>query len=91
MIREVEQVTVSIAGDSYTVISDEGRLLLNEAAGDVDALIKQIASRSLGADARRVAVFAALKLAHELRRAQQALDSHQQHALSLVSTISDEL
>ena len=91
MMREAEQITVSIAGDTYTLISDEGITLVEEAAREVDALIKQIAGRTRSADMRRVAVFTALKMAHELKRLQQAHSIDQQKALTLVKAINDEL
>ena len=91
MMREAEQITVSIAGDTYTLVSDEGITLVEEAAREVDALMKQIAGRTRSADMRRVAVFAALKMAHELKRLQQANSIDQQQALTLVKAINDEL
>lgn len=91
MMREAEQITVSIAGDAYTLVSDEGIALVEEAAQDVDALIKQLATRSRSADMRRVAVFVALKLAHELKCLQQVNTADQQRALTMVKLITDEL
>lgn len=91
MMREAEQITVSIAGDTYTLVSDEGVSIVEEAARDVDALIKQLATHSRSTDMRRVAVFVALKLAHELRRLQQVTAADQQQVLTLVKSITDEL
>lgn len=91
MMREAEQITVSVAGDTYTLVSDEGVMLLEEASRDVDALMKQVASRSRSNDMRRAAVFTAIKLAHELKRMQQINATGQQRALELVKTITDEL
>lgn len=91
MMREAEQITVSIAGDTYTLVSDEGISLVEEAARDVDTLIKQLAAHSRSADMRRVAVFVALKLAHELKRLQLVAAADQQQVLTLVKSITDEL
>lgn len=91
MMREAEQITVSIAGDTYTLVSDEGITLVEEAARDVDMCMKQLTMRTRSADMRRIAVFAALKMAHDLKRLQQASIADQQQALTLVKFITDEL
>lgn len=91
MMRETEQITVSIAGDSYTLVSDEGIALVEETARDLDVLMRQLANRTRNTDMRRVAVFAALKMALDLKRLQQASSLDQQQTLNLIKLISDEL
>lgn len=88
MIRDVEQVAVSILGESFTFVTDEGRKSVDDSARRVDMLMHEIAAKMRTPDPRRVAILAALRLAHELGAAEQRFVSQQQH---LVDVIDREL
>lgn len=90
-MRETEQITVFVAGEAYTLISDEGSSRIELAAQHVDALMKQISGRVQSNDVRRIAVLAAIKLAHELKEMQQTQALNLQKATGLLELVSQEL
>lgn len=90
-MRETEQITVFVAGEAYTLLSDEGSARIEGAAQQVDILMKQISTRVRSDDMRRVAVLAAIKLAHELKELQQSHALNLQKATGLLELVSQEL
>lgn len=93
MIRAAEQCTVTILGQPYTVVSDEGRSSIEQAAARVDLLMRQASGTARGGDSQRVAVLVSLKLAHELiaRESRQADTSTQDRINGLIDLIEREL
>lgn len=73
MSHQVAKYTVSVFGDTYTLVSDEPREHILDVAATVDLLMQEIAQKSNCDDGKRVAVLAALKLAAGLREQQYRL------------------
>lgn len=84
MIRDVEQVAVTLLGESYTFVTDEGKKSVEVSARHVDMLMRDIASKMKSPDPRKVAVLVALKLAHELELVEQRFISQQQHLIDVI-------
>ncbi len=70
-----KQVRVNILNQSFTLITSGDPREMIDLANQVDDLMNSIARRSPNLDSTRVAVFAALHLADELRSQKSALDS----------------
>lgn len=71
MTREAKKYTVQILGESYTLVSDEAESHFMEAVNRVDALMNQLNATVGKGQEKRIAVLAALQLAHN----QVALES----------------
>lgn len=82
--QKVERYTVEVFGESYSLVSDEGEGSVVQAAHQVDTLMQEISEKLHGASAKRVAVLAALTLAHRLT----AQDRRLQRLCSIVSNSS---
>ncbi|OQA35982.1 MAG: Cell division protein ZapA [Candidatus Dependentiae bacterium ADurb.Bin331] len=74
MTREAKKYTVQILGESYTLVSDEAESHFMEAVSRVDALMNQLSAAVGKGQEKRIAVLAALQLAHN----QVALESEMQ-------------
>ncbi len=55
-----------IFGDHYSIVSDESQDNIAKAAAQVDALMKEISFKASQVDETRIAVLAALQLAHKI-------------------------
>lgn len=82
---------VSIFGETYVLTSDESETQVAAAAGQVDVLMREIASYAQGVDARRIAVLVALRLASQLQNLESHLEHKRQEASKLADLIDREL
>ena len=70
-----KQVKVSILNQSFTLLTSGDPKHMIDLANHVDDLMNSIARKSPNLDSTRVAVFACLQLADQLRERQQAVDT----------------
>ena len=70
-----KQVKVSILNQSFTLLTSGDPKQMIDLANHVDDLMNSIARKSPNLDSTRVAVFACLQLADQLRERQQAVDT----------------
>ncbi len=72
---EKKQVRVTVLNQSFTLITTGDPREMEELANQVDDLMNSIARRSPNLDSTRVAVFAALHLADQIRIREEKLQS----------------
>lgn len=63
MKNEVKKYTVSIFGDTYTLVSDESEVDVVKAAVNVDGLIKEVVQKMPNLSNYNAAILVSLKLA----------------------------
>ncbi len=78
------RIKVTIAGELYTLLSDESEDQVQSAADEVDILMGDIARRSGIIDTRKVAVLAALQCVSQKRMVEKKL-------LSSIDTLIDSI
>lgn len=83
--------TVHIFGQEYTVVSDEAETDIVQAAGLVHEIMETVAMQTTGMNKQKVAVLAALQLAHDLVRAQKDVEQRKQQEDALVSFIDHKI
>lgn len=74
MKPEVKKYTLTVFGDSYTIVSDEPEQHILAAANHVDRLMNDISAKAQDMPVQKLAVLAALKIAltaHSLEVAQE--------------------
>ena len=91
MMESAKRYEVTIAGDSYTIVSDQSKEHVAQAAAMVDALMKEILAKSRSIDTKKVAALTALKIASRLLQKEFEIDGIQQHHDDLVSYIESHL
>ena len=79
-----KQVRFNILNQSFTLITSGDPREMIDLANQVDELMNNIARRSPNLDSTRVAVFAALHLADQLRSQKSALDSRVRQVTALL-------
>ena len=87
-----EPVTVRILDREYTVgVSDEERAGLASAARMLDARMREIRGNNRMVALDRLAVLAALNLAHELQQLRQERDDRQRELAATLETLNRRL
>jgi cell division protein ZapA len=81
---EKKQVRVNILNQSFTLLTAGDPREMVELANQVDELMNSIARKSPNLDSTRVAVFACLHLADQLRSKQVSLDNRIQKASAML-------
>ena len=85
-------LTLSILGKSYSLVTDEDRLVVEDAALLVESLLKQMATTTTSpADAVKKTTFVALKLAVDLLKEQKALQDVGKKTTSLNTLLEKTL
>ena len=82
---------VSIFGDQYILMSDEGPEVVEALSHKVDLLMHEIATKTECKDAQRIAVLVALKLMHQLQELEQNLQQKDQEESQLIHYINQQL
>lgn len=91
MKNSVENYTVSIFDDTYTLMSDEGSAAVALLAQRVDTLMREISLKTTCNDSRRVAVLALIKVVHQLQTAEMQLQQKSHEESQLVNYINQQL
>lgn len=66
MMQELKKYQINIFDESYTVISDESEKEVRDVVLLVDSMMREIVGQSTNIDKKKVAIFAALKLAKKM-------------------------
>ncbi len=91
MKNEKKNYRVQIFGDEYTVISDESENQVIQAATLIDSLMHEIIQNAQLTDPKKIAVFAALRIASKLLDCEQSLETDNNKKVALVEYIEQEL
>ncbi|HBY06157.1 MAG: hypothetical protein UV38_C0002G0085 [candidate division TM6 bacterium GW2011_GWE2_42_60] len=91
MKQEVEHYSVTICGEVYSLISDEGSGTVGELASHVDSLMKQVSNRMKSPDQKKAAVMVALMLAREVRLLEKTVLQNYQKSEYLIDLIDREI
>jgi cell division protein ZapA (FtsZ GTPase activity inhibitor) len=91
MKKEIMPYKVSIFGDHYMLMSDEGASAVEALAQKVDLLMQEIATKMGTKDGRRVAVLAAVKLMHQLSELENNLQQKDREESQLIHYINQQL
>lgn len=91
MMQTTEQYTFSVMGQSYTIVSDEERSVVQQAVELVEDLMRQAASKTRGGEIHRVAVLTAIKLAHECNTLKKHAEEQEKLSMQVVDLIDREL
>ena len=86
-----KQHEVSILGDRYTIMSDESAESVSMLTQKVDALMKDIASKTGLKDVRRIAVLAAIKLMHQVQELETSVQQKDREESQLINYINQQL
>lgn len=76
-----------IFGDHYSIVSDESQAQITKAAAYVDVLMKEISSKAVHVDEKRIAVLVALQLASKVL----ALESNKEYTDGCHKRLIDRL
>lgn len=63
MNQDVKKYSVSILNENYTIVSDESEISVHQATQCLNQILNEIVAKAPHLDAKKVAVFAAFKLA----------------------------
>ncbi len=91
MTNEAKKFTVTILGQSYTIVSDEDEERVLQAAALVDASMQGIIQKANGLDPEKVAVLVALKYASKLLAQESIMQNISKRELELISIINREM
>lgn len=83
--------TVFLAGDQYTIVSDEGYEVVEKLTQKVNDAIDEIAKKTGSTDAKRCAVLAAIKFAHQLQKLEYDLQVKNNEESLLIEKINQQL
>ncbi len=90
-MNDINKYTVSLFGESYTIVSDENEEHLVETSQRVDQMMQDVSRESGITDYRRVAVLAALQLASNVQKLEQQIDDYDSKGQQLVEHIEREM
>lgn len=90
-MSEIRNYSVVIFQDTYAIRSDEPQELVVRAASQVDALMHDIAQKSGSTDGKKIAVLAALRLAHTIENLESTLEKERSKEQELASSIDQAL
>lgn len=90
MNKEKKKYTVTIFGDQYVLVSDEGREHVMKIASLVDSLMHDIADASSLSDAKKVAVLANLRMADTILTLEGKVQNGEDRCKALVNCIDEK-
>ena len=91
MKHEIKSYKLTIFNTQYTVVSDEKEELLLQYAAYIDTVMQDIASRSRLQDVQKIAVLAALKIAHTMFDLENTVTHCLQQNNNLIKHIDQEI
>lgn len=86
-----ERYTITIFGNSYTIVSDEEPEVVMKLLRDVETAMGTMAAKIESNDGQKVAVLTALQFAYRLREAEIALRKKEQQELKIIDCIDQQL
>jgi len=91
MAKELHKYKVTIAGESYFLVSDESEERIQAVAKYVDAQIRTIAQAGYSDDPQRLAILVALQSTSKMMEHSELLKSQQERHERLIDRISQEV
>ena len=91
MSKQVHKYKVTIAGESYFLVSDEPEARILEVARYVDDQIRSIALAGHSDDPQRLAVLVALQCTSKMMESSELVKLHKEHTEKMIDRISQEL
>ena len=91
MSKELKKYTVTILGESFSLITDELEEHVLQAAQKADSLLKEIKGQAPAADAKKVAILGVLQLASEYLNLQAKTASQGRIHEELIELIEQEI
>lgn len=83
--------TVILGGDQYTLVSDEGSVSVEKLALHVNITLAEIAAKTgCSVDSKRCAILAAVKCAHQMQKIEYELQKKTEESL-LIEKINQQL
>lgn len=89
--RTMNRYKVTIAGESYFLVSDEPEEHVRSVARFVDDQMRALANTGLTDDPKRIAVLVALQCASKMVASNAIVEGYQLHNEKLLSLIADEV
>ena len=90
-MAEVKRYTISIGGQQYSLVSDEGQESVSTTANMVDELVEQILHNRTDVSFDKAAVLTALKLAQRVQELESTVQASQEHSNNLAELIDTHL
>jgi len=90
-MESINKYTISLFGESYTIVSDENEEHLLATSDRLDQMMKDVSRESGITDYRRVAVLAALQLASNVQKLEQQIEDYDSKGQQLVEHIEREM
>lgn len=91
MTHELKKYRFTIFGEAYSLVSDEPEALLQEAAHQIDALMRDIAQKSQIGDPKKIAVLAAMQSIRHAQQCESELVSFKNEQARLIELLDREL
>lgn len=91
MSKELKRYKVTIAGESYFLVSDEPEEHIKYVADCVDSQMRQIAQAGHSDDPQRLAVLVALQNTSKMMTNADIVAHYEDHTERILEYISDEL
>lgn len=91
MAKEVKRYKVTIAGESYFLVSDEPEERILDVARYVDGQMRTIAQSGHADDPQRLAVLIALQSTSKMMQCSDLLKTYQRHNEKMIDLINHEV
>jgi len=89
MAKELKKYKVTIAGESYFLVSDESEERVMDVAKRVNDQMRSFAQSGLSDDPQRLAVLVALQSTSKLLEHIDLLQQHQEYTERIIELVSD--
>ena len=90
-MSEAKRYTVSILGDSYTLLSDESGESISKAANMIDVLLREILEKTSIDDPKRAAVLAAFKIASRVVKLEAEKIKEEKKSQEIIGMIDKQI
>lgn len=91
MAKELKKYKVTIAGESYFLVSDEPEEHIKYVADSVDEQMRSIAQSGYSDDPQRLAVLVALQSTSKMMASVDQVSQYQKHTEKMIEHIATEL
>ncbi len=88
---QIKKYKVTIAGESYFLVSDEPEERVKAVAQLVDTRMKKLAQLSRSDDSKRIATLVALQCASTMVASEELVEKYQTNAEKLIDSITETL
>lgn len=91
MTTKAKKYDVTIFGDTYSLVSDEKYDAVVRSAEYLDELMQDISAKSRALDTKKIAILAALHIAHELHSLKEVKQLEQEYCANIIAQIDQKL